>query len=114
MSGVSMVNLGLLREARFAYGVSPPAKGDSPAEAEDRAGQERVSPFDEVLRQGLEKVNQTQVRAERAMKALATGDVDDISEVAAAVSEAEMALRFAVQVRDRLLDAYNQLVRMSG
>jgi len=107
MSGVSMVNLGLLREARSVYGAPPLAKREN---SEENA----ISPFEGALQQGLEKVNQAQIRAEKAMRALATGDVDDISEVAAAVSEAELALRFAVQVRDRLLDSYNQLVRMSS
>jgi flagellar hook-basal body complex protein FliE len=47
------------------------------------------------------------------MMAMATGDVNDISEVAAAVSEADVALRFAVMIRDKLLDGYAQLIRMS-
>jgi flagellar hook-basal body complex protein FliE len=107
MSGVSMVNLGLLREARSVYGAPAPVRKKEEPE-------NPVSPFEGALRQGLEKVNQAQIRAEKAMQAFAAGDVEDISEVAAAVSEAELALRFAVQVRDRLLDSYNQLVRMSS
>jgi len=106
MSGVSMVNLGLLREARSVYGAPRPARSEEP--------ENPVSPFEGALRQGLEKVNQAQIRAEKAMQAFAAGDVEDISEVAAAVSEAELALRFAVQVRDRILDSYNQLIRMSS
>jgi flagellar hook-basal body complex protein FliE len=101
-----MVNLGLLREARSVYGTGRPARGEEPGKT--------VSPFEGALREGLERVNQAQIRAERAMQAFAAGDVEDISEVAAAVSEADLALRFAVQVRDRLLDSYNQLVRMSS
>lgn len=72
-----------------------------------------VPSFEESLEAGLQKVNSLQVKAETSMQKMVTGDVDDISEVAAAVSEADLALRFAVQVRDKLLDAYNQLIRIS-
>lgn len=110
----SMVNLSVMGNARIAYGNSVQAKKETKAPLqipENRKNE--VSGFEEALRIGLEKVNDVQIRAEKAMKAMATGDVDDISEVAAAVSEADMALRMAVQIRDRLLEAYNQLVRIS-
>jgi flagellar hook-basal body complex protein FliE len=43
---------------------------------------------------------------------LVTGDVDDISQVVTAVAEAEIALRLFVEVRDKLVDAYQQLSRI--
>ncbi|GAB6280534.1 MAG: hypothetical protein STSR0007_06120 [Thermovirga sp.] len=110
----SMVDLSVLGNARTAYGNSVHAKRDTtgPGQVSEKK-KKGVPSFEDLLKIGLEKVNDAQIRAEETMKAMATGDVDDISEVAAAVSEADMALRMAVQIRDKLLEAYNQLVRIS-
>ncbi|HDQ93330.1 MAG TPA: flagellar hook-basal body complex protein FliE, partial [Synergistetes bacterium] len=98
----------------MAYGSSVRlVENRSASEDKLLKGKKSVFGFEDALKTGFEKVNDVQIRAEEAMKAMVTGDVDDISEVAAAVSEADMALRLAVQIRDKLLDAYNQLVRIS-
>ncbi len=108
----SVVDLSLLGSARTAYG-NPALKARPASPAEREKETEKVSGFEESLKEGLEKVNDVQIRAESAMKAMATGDVEDISEVAAVVSEADLALQMAVQIRDKLLDAYNRLVQIS-
>jgi flagellar hook-basal body complex protein FliE len=109
-----MINLSLMGNARMAYGSSvKPVENRFIKEDKPVNGGKNVSGFEDALKTGFEKVNDVQIRAEEAMKAMVTGDVEDISEVAAAVSEADMALRLAVQIRDKLLDAYNQLVRIS-
>jgi flagellar hook-basal body complex protein FliE len=107
-----VVDLSLLGSARTAYG-NPALKTRPASPAEGERKTEKVSGFEESLKEGLEKVNDVQIRAESAMKAMATGDVEDISEVAAVVSEADLALQMAVQIRDKLLDAYNRLVQIS-
>jgi len=108
----SMVDLSLLGSARTAYG-NPAVKTRPASPGEREKGTEKVSGFEESLKEGLEKVNDVQIRAESSMKAMMTGDVEDISEVAAVVSEADLALQMAVQIRDKLLDAYNRLVQIS-
>ncbi|WP_273702169.1 flagellar hook-basal body complex protein FliE [Acetomicrobium sp.] len=68
--------------------------------------------FEDHLKKGFENVNNLQLRAEREVQKLVTGDVDDISQVVTAVAEAEIALRLFVEVRDKLVDAYQQLSRI--
>lgn len=103
-----IANVSAARAVRSAYGIPDKTRGmASPAEKE-----EKVS-FEDLLGEGLKSVNRLQLEAGESMKALATGDVDDISEVAAVVSEADLSLRMAVQIRDKLVDAYNQLARIS-
>lgn len=104
----SLMNLSALGAARSAYGVG----GRVPAPRQDNK-EVPASSFKEMLGDSLRSVNEVQIAAEDSMKAMATGDVDDISEVAAAVSEADLALNLAVQIRDKLVDAYNQLSRIS-
>ena len=110
----SPVNLTTLKNMRSAYGKNTEIKPlNIEKNKEDPKKNKVVSSFEDSLQKGLQKVNDLQIKAENSMEAMVTGDVDDISEVAAAVSEADLSLRFAIQVRDKLLDAYNQLIRIS-
>jgi Flagellar hook-basal body protein len=59
------------------------------------------------------KVNDIQKGADVMVQKLALGEVEDVSEVSIAVEKAELALRLMVQIRDKLVDAYQQIARMS-
>ncbi|MDR1137012.1 MAG: flagellar hook-basal body complex protein FliE [Synergistaceae bacterium] len=69
--------------------------------------------FSDVLKQSIQKVNELQIGADNLTNRLALGEVDDISEVSVAVEKAELALRLMVQIRDKMVDAYQQIARMS-
>ena len=73
-----------------------------------------VKPFSEVLKSSVMKVNQLQIEADNLTNRLALGEVEDISEVSIAVEKAELALRLMVQIRDKMLDAYQQISRMGA
>ena len=75
-------------------------------------GDRGAPPFAEVLRSSVMKVNQIQAEADEMTNKLALGEVEDISEVSIAVEKAELALRLMVQIRDKLVDAYQQISRM--
>lgn len=44
---------------------------------------------------------------------LATGQVTDIHEVAARIKQAQLSLKFALEVRNKFIDAYQEVMRMS-
>ncbi len=69
-------------------------------------------PFEDVLKEAVVGVNDMQMEADAMVQRLALGDVDDVSEVVGSVQKAELAFRLMVQVRDKLVDAYQQLGRM--
>lgn len=68
--------------------------------------------FEELLKNSMKQVNSLQVESDDLVNKLATGDVDDISRVVLASQRAEFALRMITEVRNKLLDAYQQLGRM--
>ena len=70
--------------------------------------------FAEVLKSGILKVNELQVEADNMTNRLALGEIEDISQVSIAVEKAELALRLMVQIRDKMLDMYQQISRMSS
>ena len=70
--------------------------------------------FEDMLTDSLKQVNTLQLEADRKIRDLAIGDVEDISEVVLASSRADTALRLVMEVRNKFLDAYQALSRITG
>lgn len=69
-------------------------------------------PFGEFLSEALDNVNQLQNEAKQASLNLATGNLQDISEVTIAAEKASVALQLTMQVRNKVVDAYQEIMRM--
>jgi len=61
---------------------------------------------------GLQEVNNLQKSADQAAIDLALGKIDNVHDVTIAQEKADIALQFTVEVRNKILDAYNQIMRM--
>ena len=70
--------------------------------------------FEDMLSDSLKQVNSLQLEAEKKVRDLAIGDVEDISEVVLASSRADTALRLVMEIRNKFLDAYQALSRITG
>ena len=70
--------------------------------------------FEELLSSSMKQVNKLQLEADDMVRKLAVGDVDDISEVVLASSRAEVALKMLMELRNKFVEAYQQLSRMTG
>lgn len=70
--------------------------------------------FEDMLSDSIKKVNNLQLDAEQKIRDLAIGDVEDISEVVLASSRADTALRLVMEIRNKFLDAYQALSRITG
>jgi flagellar hook-basal body complex protein FliE len=68
--------------------------------------------FGSVLSNAIDKLDQGQQQASAASEQLATGQATDISSVVSQVEEASLSLQLAVQVRNKTVDAYNELFGM--
>ena len=71
-----------------------------------------VKSFGQYLVDALKETNTLQQKSDAMNAALAAGEVDDISQVVIAGQKAEIALQFTMQVRNRALSAYQELMRM--
>ena len=69
--------------------------------------------FGQYLSDALENVNELQQKADQASVDLATGRIEDISEVAIAAEKASVALQLTIQVRNKVLESYQEMMRMS-
>ena len=70
--------------------------------------------FDDMLSASIRKVNSLQLEADDKVRRLAIGEVTDISEVVLASSRAEVSLKLLMGLRNKLVDAYQSLSRISG
>ena len=68
--------------------------------------------FSKFLNDALSQVNALQSNANAASLQLATGQVEDMSTVMVALEKASLSLSLTVAVRDKAIDAYNQIMRM--
>lgn len=67
--------------------------------------------FGRLLVQSLERVDGMQREAERAVEDLTIGRQQDVHSVMIAVEKAGIALELALQIRNKLLNAYESLMR---
>ena len=73
---------------------------------------EPVKSFGEYVVDALKKTNELELEAERMNEALATGRIEDISQVVVASQKAEIALQLTLQLRNRATAAYQEIMRM--
>jgi flagellar hook-basal body complex protein FliE len=67
--------------------------------------------FGDTLNQALGQVNDLQVQADSMAQNVATGEVDKIHEAMIAMEKASLALELTVQVRNKAIEAYQELMR---
>ena len=68
--------------------------------------------FADMLRNGLEEVNRLQSEAESLATRFAAGETDNIHGVLIAGQKAEIAMQLAITIRTKILDAYQEIIRM--
>lgn len=62
-----------------------------------------------MMRQQLEAVSQMQAEANEGVQRLLTGESQNITEVFSAARKAEVAFSLLMELRNKLVDAYEQL-----
>lgn len=68
--------------------------------------------FPEVLNNALKDLNNTQAKADNLTLGLLTGEIQDIHQVTVAMQEAKLAMQLAVEVRNKVIEAYQEISRM--
>ena len=68
--------------------------------------------FGTYLKEALGEVNQLQIASQEQNALLAAGEVQDVSQVIVAGQKAEIALQLTLQLRNRAVAAYQEIMRM--
>ena len=88
-------------------GVQQPSGNEATKQA---AGTKQT--FGDLVRGFVEQTNGDQVASESAIEDLVTGKTDNIQQVVLAVANAEMSFQLFMEIRNKLIDSYNEIMRM--
>jgi len=73
---------------------------------------QEVLSFGEYLTNAMKKVNKLQLDSDEQNALLAAGQIEDVSQVVVASQKAEIALQLTLQLRNRAVSAYQEIMRM--
>lgn len=71
------------------------------------------SSFSSMLTSAVERVNESQLDAKNALAGMASGENVDLHGTMIKLEQAEISLRAMTSVRDRLVQAYEQVMNMA-
>ena len=89
-------------------GLSTDKLFSKPAETQDVKGES----FSSMLNKAIGDVNDSQVKGYAAMEELATGKVENLQDAVQKIEEAELSLKLALEVKNKALSAYKEIMRM--
>ena len=68
--------------------------------------------FSDMLSNAIKEADDAYVTASGDTQALLSGEVDNLAQVMINSSKAELSLNMVIQVRNKVVDAYNEIMRM--
>ena len=69
-------------------------------------------PFSDYFKKALDETNNLLVSAQNLSDDFAAGRTDNIHQVFLAAEKADIALQFTMQIRNKIMDAYSEIMRM--
>jgi flagellar hook-basal body complex protein FliE len=102
------IEAALKRQAEASARMSQAVAAEAPKVAETPR-----SDFSKALVQGLADVDADVKRADGLVDGVLSGKIQDFHEVAAALKQSELSFKFALEVRNKFVDAYREVMRMT-
>jgi len=68
--------------------------------------------FNEHFKDFLDSANRQQLQADKAVSAFLNGEIEDVHQVMIVTEEARLSLQLAVQVTNKMIEAYKDISRM--
>jgi len=71
-----------------------------------------TSSFSNTLLESIQKVNDLQKQADKSIEDLATGENRDVAQTMIAVEKANISFQLMTQIRNRIVETYQEVMRM--
>lgn len=68
--------------------------------------------FKDMLAGYMKDVNDMQAKADQSLKKMVAGEITDVHQVMNTVNEANTAFNMMMEIRNKVLEAYNEVMRM--
>ncbi len=72
---------------------------------------ETSTDFSKILKESIDEMNTIQIKGDRAMADIATGEVKDLHQAAIAINKAETNMKMMLEIRNKALSAYKEISR---
>jgi len=92
--------------------VKPAEIPESPTTTQKGAAGHPQGSFGNILTTAMDRVNRLQLEADQAVTELAAGTQNDIHGTMIALEKAEVSFRLMMQVRNKIINAYEEIMRM--
>src|SRR3989339_765042 len=77
-----------------------------------KPGEKNVRTFEETLKGFINDVNELQQDAGKSVEKLLTGEIKDVHDVMVAVEKAGTSFELMMEIRNKMIDAYREVIRM--
>ncbi|WP_228710925.1 flagellar hook-basal body complex protein FliE [Arcobacter cloacae] len=68
--------------------------------------------FQNMLNNAISEVNNHQIKGYNSMEQIATGKVTNLQEAVQRIEEAELSMKLALEVKNKAVNAYKEIMRM--
>ena len=75
-------------------------------------GSEKASGFGEILKDAISTVNELQKQSDQEIQKLMTGESQDLHNTVIAMQKADLSFQMMMQVRNKIVQAYQEIMRM--
>ncbi len=79
---------------------------------QSNAGNDPIARFGDMLDGAIGDLSKLESEANILTQKLATGEIEDVHQVMIAAEKAKVAFQFALEVRNKIINAYKEIMRM--
>ena len=93
--------------------IGPIQEGHAPQKgAKAQPAGRKYPSFKSTLQGYLKDVNEMQHKADASIEKMAAGEITDVHQVMNTVQEANLAFNMMMEIRNKMMDAYQEIMRM--
>lgn len=112
MDGMTVSRANRFLESGHLDGQSMKIGGELSQNGTTTGGIPSGKSFADTLTEAIGNVNEMQKTSDKAAQDLATGRTDNVADVMIASEKADIALKLMMQVRNKIIDAYQDIMKM--
>ncbi|HLV32692.1 MAG TPA: flagellar hook-basal body complex protein FliE [Chitinispirillaceae bacterium] len=77
-----------------------------------RPQQKNGASFKDTLKTFLNDVNSMQIKADKSIEKMISGEITDVHQVMSSAEEAKTAFNMMMEIRNKVMDAYQEVMRI--
>ncbi|NLL12986.1 MAG: flagellar hook-basal body complex protein FliE [Fibrobacter sp.] len=92
--------------------VGPVSGGGSIQKGQGVKADKSGPSFKDTLNNFLSDVNEMQQKADQSIQKMVSGEITDVHQVMSSVEEASVAFNMMMEIRNKVMDAYQEIMRI--